>query len=185
MAVRRPVAKTSAKTPVEKPVVEAAPAPAPAVAAPAVVAPAAEAKAPASDPMSVNVADLQANLRSAAVKSIEQGRAAFDRLKAATDEAAHTLEDSVQATSKDAVEIATKALDTFKLNANAAFDHMKALAGAKNMADAIAIHGQYIRTHSETAVAQAKEFAELAKKAASNATARLQEQVKKPIFPAS
>jgi phasin len=192
MAVRKPAAKASAKAPVAKPVVSA---PAPVAAstpkpdgAPAAAPAKAETvakveKVAATEMVGVDVAAIQENIRTVAAKSLEQGRVTFDRLKAAADEAAHSIEHHVAASSKDATEIAGKALDTFKLNAHATFDHLKALAGARSIADAVALHGQFLRAQSETTLTQAKEIAELAKKAAMDAGVRLQEQVKKPLFP--
>lgn len=129
----------------------------------------------------VDAVALQADLRTAAAKSIEQGVVAYDRLKEAADEATHTLEASFAASSKGAAELAAKALEAVKSNANATFDHLKALASSKHIADAVALHGQFIRKQSEAAVAQAKEFAELAKKTATEATAPIQAQLKKPL----
>ena len=100
-------------------------------------------------------------------------------MKEASDEATHTIEASIAASSKGAAELAAKALEVAKANANATFDHLKALAGAKTLADAVSMHGQFIRTQSETAIAQAKEFAEIAKKTATEASAPIQAQIKK------
>lgn len=182
MAVRKP-AKTPAAAPAapkavaETPVVETvktpeveAPKPAP--------KPAAKAAKPAAV---VDAAAVQANLRDAAVKSLEQGKAAYGRMKEATEEAAHSLEASFAATSKGAHELASKAIEIAKANANASFDHLKALASVKTLSDAINLHGQFIRTQSETAVAQAKEFAEIAKKTATETAAPIQQQLKKPL----
>ena len=168
--------------------VEAKPAPAPVKAVEAKPAPVAakpaEAK-PAAKPAAakavaaVDLAGVQDNLRKAASKTIEQGRAAFERMKEASDEATHTIEASIAASSKGAAELAAKALEVAKVNANATFDHLKALAGAKTLADAVTMHGQFIRAQSEAAIAQAKEFAEIAKKAATEASAPIQAQIKK------
>lgn len=186
-------AKAAAPAKPAKPV-EAKPVakPAPAPAKPAAPVKAAEAKpvevkpvaakataAPAKAAAAVDVSGMQDNLRKAASKTIEQGRAAFERMKEASDEATHTIEASVAATSKGAAELAAKALEVAKVNANATFDHLKALAGAKTLADAVSMHGQFIRTQSEAAIAQAKEFAEIAKKTASEASAPIQAQIKK------
>jgi phasin len=181
MAVRRPTPKAPAPAPAK-----AAPAPAPAAPAeaqkietPAELGKAIKAAAKAAtEPMNADVAGLQANLRTAVSKTIDQSRVAFDRLKEATDETSHSLEASIAATSKGAAELTAKALETMKTNATATFDHLKALAGAKNLSDAISLHGQFIRKQSEAAVEQAKEFAEIAKKAAAETAAPIQKQIK-------
>ena len=168
-----PVVKPAEPKPVEaKPVAETKPA-APKPAAKPADAPV---KAPVA---AADMAGVQDNLRKAASKTIEQGRVAFERMKEASDEATHTIEASLAASSKGAAELASKALAVAKLNANATFDHLKALASAKTLADAVSMHGQFIRTQSEAAVSQAKEFAELARKAATDAAAPIQEQIKK------
>ena len=127
----------------------------------------------------VDMSGVQDNLRKAASKTLEQGRAAFERMKEASEEATETIEASFAASSKGATELASKALEVAKINANATFDHLKALAGAKTLADAVTMHGQFIRAQSEAAIAQAKEFAEIAKKTASEASAPIQAQIKK------
>ncbi len=204
MAVRRPAPKAPA------PVAAAPKAAAPKVAAPkaaVAVAPAkAEAKAeakpaavkpvavkpvvakPAEKPVAaaavVDLSGLEANISTVAAKALEQGRAAYDQAKAAPEDATQTLQASFAATSKGASELAVKALDSAKTNANAVFDHLKALATAKNIAEAIALHGEFLRTQGEAAVAQAKEFAELAKKTADETAAPIQAQMKKVLHKA-
>ena len=109
--------------------------------------------------------------------TIEDGGACLRLVLPSGD--AHTIEASLAASSKGAAELAAKALEVAKINANATFDHLKALAGAKTLADAVSMHGQFIRSQSEAAIAQAKEFAELAKKTATEASAPIQAQIKK------
>ncbi|MFO1168106.1 MAG: phasin family protein [Rhodoblastus sp.] len=181
-----PVAKPApapAKAPEPVKAVETKPAPAP-VAVKAVDAkPAPKAAKAAESPIkavaAVDLSGVQENLRKAATKTIQQGREAFDKMKEASEEATHTIEASLAASSKGAAELAAKALEVAKINANATFDHLKALAGAKTLADAVSMHGQFIRSQSEAAIAQAKEFAELAKKTATEASAPIQAQIKK------
>ncbi|MCB1535343.1 MAG: TIGR01841 family phasin [Rhodoblastus sp.] len=169
-ATPKPAEPAPVAQPAEPKPVEAKPAaPKPSTAKPAAKAPVAAA----------DMAGVQDNLRKAASKTIEQGRVAFERMKEASDEATHTIEASLAASSKGAAELASKALAVAKLNANATFDHLKALASAKTLADAVSMHGQFIRSQSEAAVSQAKEFAELARKAATDAAAPIQAQIKK------
>ncbi|MCB1545513.1 MAG: TIGR01841 family phasin [Rhodoblastus sp.] len=175
-AAVKPAAAPVAAKPVEAKPAEAKPVEAKPVAKPTAAKPAA---APVIAVAALDMSSVQDNLRKAASKTIEQGRAAFERMKEASDEATHTIEASLAASSKGAAELAARALEVTKVNANATFDHLKALAGAKTLADAVSMHGQFIRAQSEAAIAQAKEFAELAKKAATDAAAPIQAQIKK------
>ncbi|HMN72116.1 MAG TPA: TIGR01841 family phasin [Rhodoblastus sp.] len=176
-------AKAAEAAPVVAKPAEAKPAAEPVAAKPVAPKPAAakSADAPikAIPVAAVDMSGVQDNLRKAASKTLEQGRAAFERMKEASDEATQTIEASFAASSKGASELASKALEVAKVNANATFDHLKALAGAKTLADAVSLHGQFIRAQSEAAIAQAKEFAELARKAATDAAAPIQAQIKK------
>ena len=43
------------------------------------------------------------------------------------------------------------------------------------------LHGEFIRKQAEAAVAQAKEFADIAKKTAAETSATIQAQLKKPF----
>ncbi|MCC0003808.1 MAG: TIGR01841 family phasin [Methylobacteriaceae bacterium] len=175
-AAVKPAAAPVAAKPVEAKPAEAKPVEAKPVAKPTAAKPAA---APVIAVAALDMSSVQDNLRKAASKTIEQGRAAFERMKEASDDATHTIEASLAASSKGAAELAARALEVTKVNANATFDHLKALAGAKTLADAVSMHGQFIRAQSEAAIAQAKEFAELAKKAATDAAAPIQAQIKK------
>ena len=186
-AAVKPAAAPVAAKPVEAKPAEAKPVEAKPVAKPSAAKPAV---APVIAVAALDMSSVQDNLRKAASKTIEQGRAAFERMKEASDDATHTIEASLAASSKGAAELAaflpegiqggdTRALEVTKVNANATFDHLKALAGAKTLADAVSMHGQFIRAQSEAAIAQAKEFAELAKKAATDAAAPIQAQIKK------
>ncbi|MFV0281372.1 MAG: phasin family protein [Rhodoblastus sp.] len=194
MAVRKPAvpakapaAPTKTSVPAKAPAPAAKPAPVAAKAPAAKPAPApAKAPAPAAKPVAqkaaapvMDMSEAQENLRNAASKTIQQGREAFDRMKEAGEDATHTIEASLAASSKGAAELAAKALEVARINANSTFDHLKALAGVKTIAEAVTMHGQFIRTQSEAAIAQAKEFAELAKKAATDAGAPIQAQIKK------
>lgn len=178
MAIAKPAPKAAPK-PAPK---AAAPAPAPKVAAPAAAAakPAAE-KPAAVAAMAVDTAGIEAGIRNAAAKTLEQGKAAYEKMKEATDEATQTIEASFAATSKGATELASKAFEAAKTNANATFDHLKALAASKTLSDAVTLHGQFIRAQAEAAVAQAKELAELAKKTAEQSSAPIQAQLKKTL----
>ena len=175
-AAVKPAAAPVAAKPVEAKPAEAKPVEAKPVAKPSAAKPAV---APVIAVAALDMSSVQDNLRKAASKTIEQGRAAFERMKEASDDATHTIEASLAASSKGAAELAARALEVTKVNANATFDHLKALAGAKTLADAVSMHGQFIRAQSEAAIAQAKEFAELAKKAATDAAAPIQAQIKK------
>lgn len=172
MAVRKPAPKSAAPV---APTPKAAPAPA---AAPAM--PAAE-KPVESAAKTVDAAGLEAGIRTAAVKTLEQGKSAYEKMKEATDEATQTIEATFAATSKGATELASKAFEAAKSNANATFDHLKALAASKSLSDAVTLHGQFIRAQAEAAVAQAKELAEVAKKTAEASSAPIQAQLKKTL----
>ncbi|MDE2578202.1 MAG: TIGR01841 family phasin [Hyphomicrobiales bacterium] len=171
MAARKPAQKAApGKTPAKAEAVKAAP-----------VKAAKKAAADVADAMSVEASALQRNVRNVAEKGIEQGRAAFDRADAAAREATEAFEKTIVLTSRGATGLMNKALDNARLNASAAFDHFKKLVGADDMPTMVSLHADFLRKQAEVALDQAKEFAELARKAATDSTAPLKAQIEKQM----
>ena len=101
-AAVKPAAAPVAAKPVEAKPAEAKPVEAKPVAKPTAAKPAA---APVIAVAALDMSSVQDNLRKAASKTIEQGRAAFERMKEASDDATHTIEASLAASSKGAAEL--------------------------------------------------------------------------------
>ena len=184
-APRKPAAVKAAPAPaaaVEAPVSapKAAPAPvaAPAVAAPVVAAPAVDVKE-AVKAVETKVAEVQENVRKATEQGVEQTRAAYAKLKTAADAATASLETSYSVATKGVSEFNAKAIDALQSNTLAAFDFVKALAGAKSVSEAITLQTEHARKQYEAVTAQAKELAEIAKKVATDSAEPIKAQLTK------
>jgi phasin len=157
----------------------AAPAPAPVkakekVAAEAEAAPAAFA---GLDPTAVidgamtQMTEAREILRQASAASLEQGRAAYARLKDAAEELSASIESAYKASGEGAEALRVKAVDAIKLNADAGFEYARAAAAAKTLPDLVTLQADFARKQTEIFGAQAREFASLAEKVANDALA--------------
>jgi len=176
---KSPVAATPSK--VSKPVIAASKAPksrAPKAAEPMIAA-----ALPAAFPQSMDVLvhetaekvvlearDVQDNIRCATEETMVQTRAAYDRLKHAAEEVSDTLETSFVKVTRGFGELNQKAMEGLKAQAEANFEHFKALAAAKSIPEAISLQTDHARKQIETLSAQMKEFTTLAQKVVTEAT---------------
>jgi len=105
-------------------------------------------------------------VRQASASSLEQSRAAFDRLKEAADEAAASLEAARKVGDEGVEALRLKALETIKTSTDAGFDFVRALAGCKTLTDAFALQNEHARKQVEAFNAQAKDYSSLVQKVA-------------------
>ena len=125
------------------------------------------------------LADIQEKARAALEKSLVEGRANYAKIKAVADEAGSALEASVHAAKSGVVEFNVKALEAFKAGADANFDFVKSLFSAASVSEFVTLHTEFARKQFETASAQSKDFATLARKVADEAVAPIKAQVAK------
>lgn len=105
-------------------------------------------------------------IRQASASSLEQGRAAYARLKEAADEASASLEAARKVGDEGVETLRQKALETIKTSTDASFDFARALAGCKTVADAFALQSEHARKQVEAFNAQASEYSSLVQKVA-------------------
>jgi phasin len=111
----------------------------------------------------------QERLRVAAEQGLEQTRAAYAKIKAAAEEATSTLETSYAAAAKAWGALHSKAIDVVKANADAHFDHVKAVLAAKSIPEVIGLHTEHLKARLQAANEQIQDLASTAQKAASDA----------------
>jgi phasin len=119
--------------------------------------------------------------RQALEKSLADSRAAFARAKTAADETAGALEISASTASKGVLDFNVKALEALRANAEANFDFLKAVIGAKSISEAAALQTDHARVQAEKLAAQARDFAALAQKIAAESAEPLKAQVAKSL----
>lgn len=119
--------------------------------------------------------ELQESVREAAEKGVAETRAAFARVKAASEEATDSLEASVKLAAEGALAFNHKLVDAMRANAEAQFDLVKALLGAKSWSEAIALNSEHARKQFDAVSAQGKDLLALAQKATQDAAAPLKD----------
>jgi phasin len=177
-APKKSVALNAAPAGVEAPAPEAVEAAAAGVSAPVASASVAEVAKAFEAPVA-SLAELQGNLRSAVEKGLSESRAAYAKAKSAADEAASALENSYAAAKAGVVAINAKALDALRSNVDANFDFVKSVIAAKNVADVVALQGEFTRKRIDAITDQTKEIGVLAQKLASETAEPIKAQVAK------
>ncbi|MBX3598664.1 MAG: phasin [Rhizobiaceae bacterium] len=105
-------------------------------------------------------------LRTFAEKGVEQSREAYAKLKDGADEAQKVLETTFDAAKSAGSELSLKTISAFRANADAGFNHLEALIGAKSLSEVVELQTAFFRKGFETAVEQGKDFQAAAQKAA-------------------
>jgi phasin len=123
--------------------------------------------------------EIQQSFRSALEKSVVESRAAFAKAKTAADEATSAFEVSFAAAKDGAIAINAKALEALRANADANFDFLKSVFGAKSLTDVITLQTEFARKQVETMTSQTKDLGALTQKAMADAVEPIKEQVVK------
>ena len=111
------------------------------------------------------------NLRKATEDNVTQGRAAYDRVKTAAEDATGSLESSFATAAKGLTDLNAHVFSAMRANGEAIFDFVKALSGVKSMDEIVNVQSAHMRQQYETLTAQTKELAAMAQKVAADAAA--------------
>lgn len=138
------------------------------------VAPALETPAVAiAEQISTQSVVIKESVRKATEDSVIQGRAAYDRVKTAAEDATGSLEASYATAAKGVSDFNARAFGAMRANGEAVFDFVKALSTVKSMDEMTKLHADHARKQYETLALQAKELGALAQKVAADAVAPL------------
>jgi phasin len=129
--------------------------------------------------VSAPLEESQAHVRKVVEKSVEETRAAYAKAKIAAEEATSAIESSASAAAKGLVALNAKALDVLRANAEASFDFLKSVIGAKSMSELVALQGEHVRKAADAITVQAKEIAALSEKIATESAEPIKAQVTK------
>ena len=110
--------------------------------------------------------EVPAAFREIAEKGIAQAKDQYEKIKAAAEEATDVLEDTYTAASKGASGYGLKVLENARTNTNTAIDLFGVLLTAKSYSEVVELSTAYWREQFDTGMAQAKELADVAQKAA-------------------
>jgi phasin len=119
--------------------------------------------------------------RAFAEKAIAQSNEAYDKFKAAAEEATANAQTSFEAVRDSFAVLVSKAVENARINTEAGVAFLEKLAAAKTMAEVIDLQAAYFRSTFENLTSQAKEAQELVVKAGEKATAPVKTVVQKAV----
>jgi len=125
--------------------------------------------------------EVPAAFREFAEKGVAQTKDAYEKMKAAAEQATEVLETVYSTASKGSTEYGQKAIEIARTNANAHFDYVESLFGVKSVSDLVELSTAHARTQFETFSAQTKELATLAQKVATETSAPIKTGVEKAM----
>jgi phasin len=112
--------------------------------------------------------EVPAAFREIAEKSVAQTKEAYEKMKAATEEATDLIEETYTTAAKGTADYNLKVIEAARTNANAAFDYAKELLAAKSLSDIVEVSTDHARKQFETLTEQTKELTALAQKVATD-----------------
>jgi phasin len=116
--------------------------------------------------------ELTEAFREMAKKGVAQAKDAYEKVKAATEEASDLLKDTFAATAKGAADYNLMVIEIARTNINIAFDYAKELSGVKSLTEFVELSTAHARKQFEAITAQTKELTELAQKVTTEIAAK-------------
>lgn len=123
--------------------------------------------------------EVRAPVREIAEKSVQQAKEGYARWRSAAEETTDAFEDAYASSSKGYKDFSRKSVEVARTNANAHFDFLQALFGAKSVSQAIELQASYARQRLDVVGGQFKELSGLAKKAATEGSRPFQDLASK------
>ena len=108
-------------------------------------------------------------VRSMAQASFDQARKAFEGLLAAAQRTADSFEDKGAAARAGAKDVASKAIGFAEANVRSSLDYAEKLLKAKDMAEVLRLHSDYVQAQMRTLADQAGEIGQALTRAAMEA----------------
>jgi phasin len=108
--------------------------------------------------------EIPAAYREIAEKSVAQAKEAYEKLKAASEEASEVLEETYTTASKGAADYGLLVIEALRSNANANFDYARDLLSVKSFSEVVELSTAHARKQFEAVTAQTKDLTALAQK---------------------
>ncbi|MEA3536003.1 phasin [Rhizobium sp. CC-YZS058] len=109
---------------------------------------------------------LTESFRDFAEKGAAQSRDAYAKMKTAAEDAAKTVEATVESAQSGTVELGLKAIEALRANADSSLSHMEALLSAKSLSELFELQTAFVRKQAELALEQARAMQETTRKVA-------------------
>lgn len=106
------------------------------------------------------------SFRDFAEKGAAQSRDAYAKMKTAAEDAAKTVEATVESAQNGTVELGLKAIEALRANADSSLSHMEALLSAKSLSELFELQTAFVRKQAELALEQARAMQETTRKVA-------------------
>ena len=112
--------------------------------------------------------EIPKEMRSMAEASVEQARKTFEKFAAAAQTAAGSIEERNATVRAGAKDVSSKAVAYAEKNVQASLDHAELLVKAKDLAEVMRLHGEYVQAQVRVLAEQASEMSQTVGKAAMN-----------------
>ena len=113
--------------------------------------------------------EIPKEMRSMAEASVEQARKTFEKFAAAAQTAAGSIEERNATVRAGAKDVSSKAVAYAEKNVQASLDHAELLVKAKDLAEVMRLHGEYVQAQVRALAEQASGMSQTVGKAAMNA----------------
>jgi phasin len=108
-------------------------------------------------------------MRSMAQASFDQARKAFEKFVSAAQQTAGSIEERRQTVRAGAKDFNAKALEYAEKNIQASLDYAQSLLNAKDVAEVMRLHTQYVQAQMRSLAEQASEMGQIVSRAALDA----------------
>ena len=113
--------------------------------------------------------EIPKDMRSMAEASFDQARKAFEKFLATAHQTAGSIEERNATVRAGAKDISSKAISYAEKNVQSSLDYAQSLLQAKDLADVMRLHGDYVQAQMRTLAEQASEFGQIVSRAAMDA----------------
>lgn len=114
--------------------------------------------------------EIPKEMRSMAEASFDQARKTFEKFLAGAQQTAATIESRGQTVHSSAKEISPKAVSYAEKNVTASLDFAQQLLHAKDLAEVMRLHSEYVQAQMGSLAEQASEMGQIVSRAATEAT---------------
>ena len=113
--------------------------------------------------------EIPKEMRSMAEASFDQARKAFEKFVATAQATAGTIEERGATVRAGAKDVGTKAISYAEKNVQASLDYAQSLLHAKDLAEIMKLHSEYVQTQMRSLAEQASEMGQIVSRAAMEA----------------
>jgi phasin len=110
--------------------------------------------------------EIPKEMRSMAEASFDQARQAFEKFLASAQATAGSLEERSATVRAGAKDVGAKAFSYAEKNVQASLDYAQSLLHAKDLAEVMRLHGEYVQTQMRSLAEQTSEMSQIVSRAA-------------------